>query len=238
MRLKKKSFLSIIHHRGSWVVMTMPIHRTSLALALGFALLDATVLCAIVSCGGSPESPNTPSGPSCLDRAIFGDSAQSLYVLPYPVGTEYLVLQSYCTPGGSHSNQLAYDFEMPIGTPVTAARGGVVVYVVDTYLDADRDTSHFNYIFIQHDDGTVAFYAHFQLHSIVVRQNDRVETGQFIANSGSSGTPVADLHFGVYQSWPVRDGYDLPVNFRNAQGPLDQRGGLQRGITYLALPYR
>jgi len=27
------------------------------------------------------------------------------------------------------------------------------------------------------------------------------------------------------------------VNFRNADGPLDSRGGLQQGSFYLALPY-
>jgi|GEM_PF-4888646 len=31
---------------------------------------------------------------SCVERAVFGDPADSLYVLPYPVGTSYPVLQS------------------------------------------------------------------------------------------------------------------------------------------------
>jgi hypothetical protein len=61
--------------------------------------------------------------------------------------------------------------------------------------------------------------------------------GKQIALSGSSGTPVADLHFGVYDSWPVRHEHDLAVNFRNAEGPLDERGGLIEGETYLAIQY-
>lgn len=209
----------------------------SSVLALSFGWLAAIMLSVMASCGGSPESPQAPAATTCIDRAVFGDPEQSPYVLPYPVGTAYNVLQSYCTPNESHSNQLAYDFEMAIGTSVTAARGGIVVQVVDAYLDTDRDQSHFNYLFIQHDDGTVGFYAHVRLHSLMVQQNDRVESGQPLARSGSCGTPVADLHFGVYQSWPIGDGTDVPVNFKNAQGPLDQRGGLQRGVAYLALPY-
>jgi murein DD-endopeptidase MepM/ murein hydrolase activator NlpD len=208
----------------------------SSALGASFTLFGAAMLIAVMSCS-SPESPNAPSSQACLERAIFGDPSQSPYVLPYPVGTSYPLLQSYCTPAGSHSGQLAYDFQMPIGTPITAAREGVVVSIMDAYTDDDRDERHFNYIFIQHDDGSVAFYAHVELHSMTIQQNDKVMVGQRIANSGNCGTPIADLHFGVYQSWPARDGNDLPVNFKNAQGPLDNRRGLRRGVSYLALPY-
>jgi hypothetical protein len=59
-----------------------------------------------------------------------------------------------------------------------------------------------------------------------------------IALSGASGTSLEHLHFGAARSWPVRKPDDLPVNFRNSQGQLDQRGGLQRGVVYLALPCR
>jgi murein DD-endopeptidase MepM/ murein hydrolase activator NlpD len=190
----------------------------------------------LARCQGGGETPSLPSGGNCLSRAVFGDPAQSSYVLPYPVGSAYLVLQAYCT-SGSHHNQLAYDFEMPVGTPVLSSREGVVVDLVDAYEDSDRDDTHFNYIMIRHDDGTTAFYAHVQHYSIVAHLNDRVGRGQLIANSGSAGTPVADLHFGVYRTWPIREGDDIAVNFRNAQGPFDARGGLQPGVAYLALAY-
>lgn len=55
-------------------------------------------------------------------------------------------------------------------------------------------------------------------------------------NSGYSGEP--HLHFGVYEDYPPVDGYDLPVNFRNADGSIDERGGLIRGEVYTALPYQ
>lgn len=123
------------------------------------------------------------------------------------------------------------------GTPVSAARAGVVETLVDRWPDGDRDASHFNYLNIRHEDGSVAFYAHLQLGSLRVRLGDQVSAGQRIGNSGHCGTPVADLHFGVYRAWPPTEGNDLAVNFRNTDGPLDSRGGLQRGVVYFALPY-
>jgi murein DD-endopeptidase MepM/ murein hydrolase activator NlpD len=209
-----------------------------LARTLG---LSGNVLAAVItaSLGAACNNPSlpTPASNACLGRAVFGPAAQSVYVLPYPVGAAYEVLQSYCSNPGSHRNQLAYDFLMSEGTPVTAARGGIVVALVDQWEDTDWDSTHFNYVFIQHEDGTAAFYAHLQLHSLLVQLGARVNVGQPIGTSGHCGTPIADLHFGVYRTWPVADGNDLAVNFRNADGPLDSRGGLLRGVVYTALPY-
>jgi murein DD-endopeptidase MepM/ murein hydrolase activator NlpD len=172
-----------------------------------------------------------------MDRAVFGDRAASPYVLPYPVGESYVVLQSICNSPGSHRNQLAYDFEMPIGAEVTAARGGVVMLASDNTPDIGtrQYQGQANYIYIQHEDGTVAFYAHLKQDSVTVGRGDQVETGQRIAASGNSGYTggIPHLHFGVYAWWPPEEGYDVPVNFRNATafGALMQQG------RYLALDY-
>jgi murein DD-endopeptidase MepM/ murein hydrolase activator NlpD len=178
--------------------------------------------------------------PTCLDRAIFGNPAESSYLLPYPVGKRYMVDQNYCQPGSSHSNQLAYDFAMELGDEVTAARAGRVAEVVESYADDDTNSSHFNYIFIIHEDGTVAFYAHLMQDGILVAANEMVEPGQVIARVGHSAMPAnykSVLHFGVYASWPPTEGYDKPVNFRNAGGVLDSHNGLARRSYYEALPW-
>jgi murein DD-endopeptidase MepM/ murein hydrolase activator NlpD len=211
------------------IVGRRPALSESVPVALVITLTGA-------ACGNNPAQP-TPASNTCLSRAVFGPAAESAYVLPYPVGATYEVLQSYCYAAGSHGNQLAYDFLMREGTPVTAARGGVVVALVDQWEDTDWNEAHFNYVFIRHEDGSAAFYAHLQLGSLLVRIGDQVSVGQQIGSSGHCGTPMADLHFGVYRAWPAADGNDLPVNFRNAGGPLDSRGGLQAGVVYTALPY-
>jgi hypothetical protein len=174
----------------------------------------------------------------CLARAIFGDPQSSLYILPYPVGMAYPVYQSYCWPTGGHRNQLAYDFTIPIGDTVVAACAGVVREVREDSPDNGQGEGEHNYVFIEHIDGTLAFYAHLMQNSVVVNPGDTVDIGEYFAlsgNSGKSGEP--HLHFGVYEDYPPTEGVDIPVNFRNAQGPLDNRGGLIRGEKYTALPY-
>jgi murein DD-endopeptidase MepM/ murein hydrolase activator NlpD len=177
----------------------------------------------------------------CLERAVFGDPAESPYVLPYPAGAAYRVAQAYCYAGGGHRNQLAYDFDMAIGDDVTAARAGIVRRTRDDLPDygTEQDPGQHNHILIEHEDGTIAFYGHLRQGSIVMREGDRVVAGQRIAASGNSGNTQGEphLHFGVYQFWPATEGFDVAVDFRNAEGPLDERGGLMPGRTYKALPY-
>lgn len=189
---------------------------------------------ALAGCFSLPGNPDDPQVPACMEHAVFGPPEDSPYVLPYPAGSAFEVFQTYCGPvSHGRDGQMSIDFRMPIGSPVVAARAGIVRKVVDGYEDYGRT---FNYLYIEHDDGTAAFYAHLHPGSMKVRPGDRVVAGQTIALSGASGTSLAHLHFGVSSSWPVRRPDDVPVNFRNAQGALDGRGGLRRGVTYRALP--
>lgn len=186
---------------------------------------------------GNPEREPLP----CMERAVFADPARSPYVLPYPVGASYRLAQGYCYPYGGHRHQLAYDFDMPIGRDVVAARGGVVRRVRDDLPDtgATQDAGQHNNILIEHDDGTVAFYGHLKQNSIAVQVGQHVAQGQRIAASGNSGNTLGEphLHFGVYQSWPATEGFDVAVNFRDAEGALDERRGLAAGAVYVAQSY-
>jgi murein DD-endopeptidase MepM/ murein hydrolase activator NlpD len=171
----------------------------------------------------------------CLSRADFGDPAESPYVLPYPPGEGYTVIQSYCHHEGSHDGQLAYDFTMPLGSTVVAARSGVVVEVKEDVED-DANTRFLNYVLVKHDDATVAFYAHLQHDGALVEVGDEVASGEPIALSGATGrTGGPVLHLGVYFSYPPIEGRDQPIVFNNAEGPLDSRGGLKEGTFYRAL---
>jgi len=188
------------------------------------------------SSGSDPVDPGGGDS-SCLDRAQFGDPANSLYILPFPVGERFRCSQDYCYPNGGHRNQLSYDFDMDIGEVITAARRGIVLATVDHFPDTGQGEGNHNYINILHPDGTLAFYAHLRQNGLLVALNEEVGQGQPIAYSGNSGlTGGPHLHFGVYQYYPPQEGDDVPVNFRNADGPLDERGGLIMGQWYEALP--
>jgi murein DD-endopeptidase MepM/ murein hydrolase activator NlpD len=90
---------------------------------------------------------------------------------------------------------------------------------------------------VEQGDGSTAFYAHLMQWGVDVEVGDLVAQGQRIAASGTSAVPIPLLHLGVYRSYPPQEGGDLPITFRNSEGELDDRGGLQRGVAYLALPY-
>lgn len=173
---------------------------------------------------------------ACMAEANFGDPSESLYILPYPVGDAYVIYQTYCT-GLSH--WFGYDFNMPIGSQLVAARAGRVIAIrgdmPDNGLMVDPSTdSAGNFVDIEHDDGTIAHYAHCQQGSIQVQERQQVEAGQPIARSGYTGNAdYPHLHFDVY----TRDGRVLPVNFRNAGGRHDPRGGLLQAERYRALRY-
>jgi hypothetical protein len=71
--------------------------------------------------------------PPCYGYPAWEASA---YVLPYPAGQSYPVWQGNCTLGGHHGvYRYSYDFLMPIGSAVTAAREGVVVEIREGYPD-------------------------------------------------------------------------------------------------------
>lgn len=164
-----------------------------------------------------------------------------MYNLPFPAGKAYILSQSYCNAWGGHSNQLAYDFAMPIGDTVCAARGGVVRQLREDQPDSGGgiEASNHNYLMIEHEDGTVAFYAHLKQNSIAVEAGDSIAKGQFIALSGNSGNTLGfpHLHFGVYQFWPPTETYDVPVTFCNAKGSLDSLGLLIADSLYAAMGY-
>jgi hypothetical protein len=216
-----------------------PRPLTATAITCLFVFL---YLMSFLACSDSPSAPDQTFDQSarqqCLTRAVFGSPTDSEYILPYSVGASYPLLQTYCGPQNhGKDNQLAYDFSIPFGKPVIAARAGIVRDVTEHFADNDTNRANHNHMYIEHSDGTTAFYAHLVEDSVLPEVGDRAEQGEPIAQSGTSGGTLAVLHFGVYRTWPVQGGNDVAINFRNADGPLDERGGLVQGATYTALPY-
>ncbi len=176
-----------------------------------------------------------------LCESEVGDPAQSPYILPFEVGKRFQCNQSYCPPNPQwgHHNWFALDFEMPIGTKIIAARSGQVAFVEERFTDGNRQPGQENHIFILHDDGTVAQYTHLTKNGALVEVGDRVVQGQVIGRSGDTGASSGPhLHFVTYRgSTNFSRHYSTPVNFKNAEGPLNAQHGLIFLEWYEAKPF-
>ncbi|MGF1610511.1 MAG: M23 family metallopeptidase [Kiloniellales bacterium] len=146
------------------------------------------------------------------------------YHLPYASGEAHEVIQSY---GGGFSHQgplrFAVDWAMPVGTPVLAARDGVVI---GFWEESDEGGPHpvrrgkENFLWIEHADGTVAHYLHLQQDGVLVARGERVSAGQVVALSGTTGyTTQPHLHFHVSSVALGKDALaTFPVRFQTAGG--------------------
>lgn len=106
-------------------------------------------------------------------------------------------------------NRYALDFAVPPGTPVLAARDGVVMQVEDrrdsSGSDRRQHAREANFVRILHRDGTMAVYAHLQAGGVLVAPGRQVRTGDRIGLSGNSGYSTGPhLHFAVQANRGMR----------------------------------
>lgn len=104
----------------------------------------------------------------------------------------------------SHSdpeNRYGVDFAADIGTPVVAARAGIVMETEAGHAGGGRggeDIARANFVRIVHEDGSMALYAHLDTGGVLVRPGQRVRRGEVIGRSGDTGfTTGPHLHFAV-----------------------------------------
>jgi murein DD-endopeptidase MepM/ murein hydrolase activator NlpD len=124
------------------------------------------------------------------------------YRLPYLDGQAYTITQAYGGKLTSHNNRenlYAIDFAMPRGTPIVAARGGVIIDATLHHREGGFDPRFLdkaNTIAIVHDDGTVAEYAHLSPGPALVTLGQRVNAGDLLGHSGNTGySSGPHLHF-------------------------------------------
>jgi len=148
-----------------------------------------------------------------------------VYRLPYPDRHAARILQGY---HGSYSHYgddtYTVDFDMKEGTPIMAARDGVVVGVKENSKEGAGDRSFVpkgNYVIIKHLDNTIAEYYHLQFNGAVVQEGQIVKRGQHIGFSGNTGfSNIPHLHFGVYKSVDGDNRESIPVRFQTSLGIL------------------
>lgn len=172
----------------------------------------------------------------------YQDWASSPYVLPYPVGKSYRILQGNCSPwppghhiskgGGIGYSIYTYDISMPLGSEVSAMRAGTVAWAVDGNEDFEGLPG--NSIWIDHGDGTFGFYAHLGK-GLQVSEGESIEQGQIIAKSGASGGLIEGwehMHVGIHSCLNVVQCVSQPLTFSNT---IANENGLEFGVIYPAL---
>ena len=160
-----------------------------------------------------------------------------LYSLPYSSGKSYRVIQGYGSRF-SHTGleEFAIDLDMAVGTPVHAARAGVVARVEESHSKGcweDGCGQYANYIVILHSDGTTGEYYHLNKDGAVGAVGDSVAQGQKIGYSGNTGhSTMPHLHFAVYRATDWGNTQSIPVRFQSADGIIYRP---RRGARYQAL---
>ncbi|HUO82823.1 MAG TPA: M23 family metallopeptidase [Gammaproteobacteria bacterium] len=162
--------------------------------------------------------------------------ATYLYRLPFAAGGSYRVVQGFGT-SFTHNGleEFTVDFDVPEGTPVHAAREGVVARVEegnDRSCFGDGCGRFANYVVIVHPDGTTGEYYHLQKAGALVEAGQPVRRGQRIGLSGNTGnSTMPHLHFGVYRADTWGRTQSLPFRFVTRDGIVERpRSGRRYGV--------
>jgi murein DD-endopeptidase MepM/ murein hydrolase activator NlpD len=182
-----------------------------------------------------PRSPSTAlpgawsASMSRQDKRLGAVDAQHddtyAYRLPYGEGVSYAIIQGYgAKPSHVGAEHFTLDFGMPVGTPVQAARDGVVVLFEDSHdggCASEECSGLANFVVVLHSDGTTGEYFHLERGSVQIALGERVRRGQLLAFSGNTGYSSAPhLHFGVYRT--LADGHtqSVPTRFETRLGAI------------------
>lgn len=151
-----------------------------------------------------------------------------VYAFPFPHGAKYMIAQGY-NGRSTHQGQSRYalDFDLELGEPIHAARGGIVVEVKEDSNIGGPSAAFAedgNYVLIFHEeDGTFANYVHLMQNGSVVQVGQRVNTGDLIGYAGATGQATGPhLHFSI-QGFDAQGNFmTIPVKFLGHDGrPVD-----------------
>lgn len=158
------------------------------------------------------DAPQTAPAAATADAAASAKKKAGLWDKPL----EKYTLSATFGKGGSmwarkHSGQ---DFAVPVGTPVKAAAGGVVVKAGPN--GGGDGPAYGNAIVIKHANNTYSQYAH--LSKIQVKVGQKVSVKQRIALSGNTGNSSGPhLHFEI-RTTPNYGSALNPVAFLRTNG--------------------
>jgi len=157
---------------------------------------------------------------SKLSSRVTSNLDSYTYNLPFKSGEKYKVVQGY---GGlfSHRHIAAIDFDMPEGTPVYAARDGIIYKFKDDSNEGGPFSGYekkANFIIVQHNNGSFGCYWHLKKNGVVVKSG-LVAKGQLIGYSGSTGfVLMPHLHFSVKRKLEYEPDAYVQTKFKTTNG--------------------
>lgn len=152
----------------------------------------------------APTGTGTPRYKHKLRHAL-GDPRSQHVISSYPLpwrGGPFRLTQG---PGGRYSHtgpkgRYAMDIAMPVGTPIVAARGGMIIKTENSQSGRGTNPAG-NFVRMLHDDGTMGVYLHLKQNSVQVHEGQRVQAGDLLAQSGNTGNSTGPhLHFVVQKN--------------------------------------
>jgi murein DD-endopeptidase MepM/ murein hydrolase activator NlpD len=155
-----------------------------------------------------------------LSTPVTDNLDDYVYDLPFKGGTKHKVVQGY---GGmfSHKHKAALDFGMPSGTPIYAAREGIIYSFKDDSNEGGPFSKYArksNYLIIRHSDGSFGCYWHLQKNGVEVKKG-HVNKGQLIGYSGNTGFVLKPhLHFAVKRKLNYDKDSFVRTRFRTTNG--------------------
>lgn len=156
-----------------------------------------------ISGGQPPSSSHTlPTAPPAEAKPSETQSTRIVSQIPWSWPTDGKIIHGYQPdiPGGK-----GIDIGGRLGQAVRAASPGQVVYTGSGLPGYGR------LIIVKHSDSLLSAYGY--LGKFFVKEGDKVEIGQFIAELGASNENLPLLHFEIRQNGkPVNPLLYLPVN--------------------------
>lgn len=145
------------------------------------------------------------------------------YGLPFGGTEPRQLISGYGGPTHLNENHYSVDFGMPEGTPILAARGGVVAYLQDGFTRGGLTPDlieRANLVVVGHDDGTLASYGHLK-EGIPVAVGDTIQRGQLLGwsgHTGFSGQPHLHFHVGTRMMGGPRRTIPIEFEVKAAEG--------------------
>jgi murein DD-endopeptidase MepM/ murein hydrolase activator NlpD len=147
-----------------------------------------------------------------LFALLLPQDGAHLYDLPFPAGKSYRCLAGNGVGTHKGNVQYSWDFSMPIGDIVVAARDGTVLQIGD-HGNVNAGMA----VLVGHDDGTAATYGHLLRGGILVKKRERILKGEPIGKIGpeAAGAPP-HLHFHITRTDDTVK--TIPSRFKGPEG--------------------